>query len=294
MTVSKVGPIRFHEDPAYFREAVDFTAAATGFPSRLIERDYFCTVLLQHMAAIDAELVFKGDTWLAKVHADFYRLSEVIDFAIPTPVDASRTQRSRRARDLKAAVNRIDRELAGFRVTSPLTGANNSTQYIAVLGYSSLLGAKEETIKIEVGLREPLLTPSLQAEVRTLLLDPVSELPLVPHLSVECLSWQEAMAEKFRAALSRRDVAVSDIYDIDHAVHRLRFHALEPGFVELVRTKLAVPGNEAIDVSVGRLNSLRLQVDAELRPVLRAQDFAEFDLERAFGTVVEVAAALER
>ena len=294
MTVSKVGPIRFHEDPAYFREAVDFTAAATGFPSRLIERDYFCTVLLQHMAAIDAELVFKGDTWLAKVHADFYRLSEVIDFAIPTPVDASRTQRSRRARDLKAAVNRIDRELAGFRVTSPLTGANNSTQYIAVLGYSSLLGAKEETIKIEVGLREPLLTPSLQAEVRTLLLDPVSELPLVPHLSVECLSWQEAMAEKFRAALSRRDVAVSDIYDIDHAVHRLRFHALEPGFVELVRTKLAVPGNEAIDVSVGRLNSLRMQVDAELRPVLRAQDFAEFDLERAFGTVVEVAAALER
>ena len=62
MTVSKVAPIRFHEDPAYFREAVNFTAAATGFPSRLIEKDYFCTVLLQHMAAIDAELVFKGGT----------------------------------------------------------------------------------------------------------------------------------------------------------------------------------------------------------------------------------------
>ena len=58
--------------------------------------------------------------------------------------------------------------------------------------------------------------------------------------------------------------------------------------------KLAVPGNEVIDVSVGRLNSLRLQVDAELRPVLRTQDFEEFDLERAFAVVVEVAAALER
>jgi hypothetical protein len=246
------------------------------------------------MAATDAELVFKGATCLAKVHADFYRLSEDIDFAIPTPVDASRTQRSRRARDLKAAVKRIDQELAGFRVTSPMTGANDSTQYIAVLGYSSLLGPKEETIKIEVGLREPLLTPSLQAEVRTLLLDPVSELPLVPLLSVECLSWQEAMAEKLRAALSRRDVAVRDFYDIDHAVHRLGFPVLGPGFVELVRTKLAIPGNESIDVSVGRLNNLRLQVDAELRPVLRAQDFAEFNLERAFAEVVEVAAALER
>ena len=294
MTVSRVAPIRFHEDPAYFREAVDYTAAATGFPSRLIEKDYFCTVLLQHMAAIDAELVFKGDTCLAKVHADFYRLSEDIDFAIPTPVDASRTQRSRRARDLKAAVKRIDQELAGFRVTSPMTGANDSTQYIAVLGYSSLLGPKEETIKIEVGLREPLLTPSLQAEVRTLLLDPVNELPLVPLLSVECLSWEEAMAEKFRAALSRREVAVRDFYDIDHAVHRLGFRVLGPEFVELVRTKLAIPGNESIDVSAGRLNNLRLQVDAELRPVLRAQDFAEFNLERAFAEVVEVAAALER
>ena len=291
--MSKAAPIRFHEDPAYFREAVDFTAAATGFPSRLVEKDYFCTVLLQHMAATDAELVFKGATCLAKVHADFYRLSEDIDFVIPTPVDASRTQRSRRARGLKTAVERIDRESAGFRVTSPMTGANNSTQYIAVLGYSSLLGAQEETIKIEVGLREPLLTPSLQAEVRTLLLDPVNELPLVPLPSVKCLSWEEAMAEKFRAALSRRDVAVRDFYDIDHAVHRLGFDALGPGFVELVRMKLAVPGNEAIDVSVGRLNNLRLQVDPELRPVLRAQDFAEFDLERAYGTVVEVAAALE-
>lgn len=294
MTVSKLAPVRFHEDPAYFREAVDFTAAATGFPSRMIEKDYFCTVLLQHMAAIDAELVFKGATCLAKVHADFYRLSEDIDFVIPTPVNATRTQRSRRARTLKGAVERIDRELAGFRVTTPMKGANNSTQYIAVLGYRSLLGPKEETIKLEVGLREPLLTPSLQAEVRTLLLDPVNELPLVPLPLVECLSWEEAMAEKFRAALSRRDVAVRDFYDIDHVVHRLGFPVLGPGFVGLVRSKLAVPGNESMDVSAGRLDNLRLQVDPELRPVLRAQDFAEFNLERAYAKVVEVAAALER
>jgi predicted nucleotidyltransferase component of viral defense system len=292
MTVSKVAPIRFHEDKAYFREAVDFTAAATGFPSRLIEKDYFCTVLLQHMAATDSELVFKGGTCLAKVHANLYRLSEDIDFAIPTPVDASRSHRSRRARDLKSAVKRIDQELAGIRVTTAMTGANNSTQYIAVLGYSSLVSPQEETIKIEVGLREPLILPSMQAEVRTLLLDPVNELPMVPLPSVECLSWEEAMAEKFRAALSRRDVAVRDFYDIDHAVHRLGFPVLGRGFVELVSEKLAVPGNESIDVSAGRLDNLRLQVDPELRPVLRAQDFAEFNLERAFAKVVEVAAAL--
>lgn len=286
--------IRSHEDPIYFREAVDFTSAVTGFPSRLIEKDYFCTVLLQYLSAMDAELVFKGGTCLAKVYADFYRLSEDLDFAIPTPVDATRGQRSRRAQGIRGAVDQMSSQLPGFRVEDPLRGANNSTQYMLVLGYTSLLGSTEETIKIEVGLREPLLTEVVQADVKTLLLNPVNELPLVPLLTFECLSWEEAMAEKLRAALSRRVVAIRDFYDIDQAIHGQGLSVLKPELVELVRAKLTVPGNEAVDVSGGRLESLRLQVDTELKPVLRDQDFAEFDLDRAFEKVMEVALALDR
>jgi hypothetical protein len=59
-----------------------------------------------------------------------------------------------------------------------------------------------------------------------------------------------------------------------------------------VRQKLAVPGNDPVDVSPGRLASLRLQLEAELRPVLRDPDFAKFDLDRAFTSVAKVAAAL--
>ena len=44
---------------------------------------------------------------------------------------------------------------------------------------------------------------------------------MVPAFSVPCLSRAEAMAEKLRAALSRRDVAIGDFYDVDHAVRRL-------------------------------------------------------------------------
>ena len=43
-------PIRTHQDPALFREAVNYTTAATRFPSRLIEKDYFCTVILRPLA----------------------------------------------------------------------------------------------------------------------------------------------------------------------------------------------------------------------------------------------------
>lgn len=294
MTVPEQVPLRLTEDPALFREAVNFTAAETGFAPRLIEKDYFCSVLLQHLAAAGADLVFKGGTCLAKVHAGFYRLSEDLDFAIDSPVDAPRADRSRRAAKSKDAVVKIGKRLSGFRVITPLTGANDSTQYAAVIGYTSLLGPQEEAIKIEVGLREPLLTPVMRGEARTLLLDPISGSPLVAPFPMPCLSREEVMAEKLRAALSRREAVIRDFYDIDHAIRRLGLRVQDPELVRLVGEKLAVPGNEPVDVSAARLAALKPQLESQLKPVLRDRDFAEFDLERAFATVAEVAAALER
>lgn len=282
--------LRFHvEDPALFREAVAFTAAETRFSPRLIEKDYFCSVILRHLAAADAGLVFRGGTCLAKVHAGLYRLSEDLDFLIPMPVDASRADRRGRASECRRAVASIDEALPGLRVIAPFAGANDSRQYAALVSYQTLVTSSPETIKIEVGLREPILTEAIQAEARTVLLDPVSGEPVVPAFPLPCLVRQEAMAEKLRAALSRREVAIRDFFDVDHAVRvqRLRLHADD--LLELVKRKLAIPGNAPIDVSEARLIALRQQVDAELRPVLRGADFAEFDLERAFAAVVELA-----
>ena len=47
-------PIQTHEDPLLFREAINFTATQTRFLPRLIEKDYFCTLLLNYLAAADA------------------------------------------------------------------------------------------------------------------------------------------------------------------------------------------------------------------------------------------------
>jgi len=143
-----------------------------------------------------------------------------------------------------------------------------------------------------VGLREPALTSVEDGAAATLLLDPISGSPLVPPVSLPCLSREEAMAEKLRAALSRRVVAIRDFFDVDYAVRRLRFDPLDERIVVLVRAKLGVPGNDAVDVSTVRLDALRKQLTSQLKPVLRNRDFAEFDLERAFGTVSAVAAAL--
>lgn len=288
--MSKPDPtaIRVHEDPAMFLEAVNFTAARTGFSPRLIEKDYFCTLLLRYLAT-SGVLVFKGGTCMAKVHAEFYRLSEDLDFAIPMPCDAMRAERSRQAKKLKRIVAELGTELEGFTVVEPLTGANVSTQYVSVVGYNSLLSGQPEGIKIEIGLREPLLMPAFDGAARTALLDPVSGRPMVPPVAVRCISRMEAFAEKFRAALSRHEAAIRDFYDIDYAVRRLDLRPQDATLVELVRRKLAMPGNEPADVSEARLAMLRRQLDAQLKPVLRDRDFAEFDLERAFRTVTQLA-----
>jgi hypothetical protein len=63
-------PIRLHqENPRLFKEAIGFTAAETGFIPRLIEKDYFCSVVLEDLASLHAANIFKGGTLLAKVHS---------------------------------------------------------------------------------------------------------------------------------------------------------------------------------------------------------------------------------
>ena len=285
--------IKFHEDMELFREAMNFTAAETAFAARLIEKDYFCSVLLEHLAAVTGgQLVFKGGTCLAKVHAEFYRLSEDLDFVLPMPVDAPRSERSRRAVALKEAVAALPRALPCFRVVEPLLGANESTQYTGSVGYTSALSRQEETINIEISLREPLLTPTVIGAARTILLDPVSGAPLVPPMPVRCISKTEAIAEKFRAALTRPEIAIRDFYDLDYVAREHEVRTEDAELITLVRRKLAVPGNEPINMGPDRMPELRRQLEARLKPVLRERDFSEFDLDRAYKMAAEMAKAV--
>jgi hypothetical protein len=79
--------------------------------------------------------------------------------------------------------------LPAFGMIQPLTGANNSTHYIAVVGYKSLISNQQDMIKTEVGLREPLLTTVHRGSAKTMLLDPVSDRPLLNPASLCCIFW---------------------------------------------------------------------------------------------------------
>ena len=282
--------LELHEDRDRFGEALSFTEAELRFPARLVEKDYYCTVLLEYLAGKVPGLVFKGGTCLAKVHTHFFRLSEDLDFVIPVAEDTSRTERRKLVSPVKDFFIGLARALPCFQIKGPLKGANNSTQYVGSVSYQSFGTGQGEMIKIEVALREPLLTPPIAADAQTALLDPLTGHAIMAPVSLSCISKMEAFAEKFRAALSRRAVAVRDFFDLDYAVLRLGLRPEDAELIRLVRRKLAVSGNEPVDVSANRLAALRQQVEPQLQPVLRAQDFAEFDLERAFQIMATMAA----
>jgi predicted nucleotidyltransferase component of viral defense system len=286
-------PIRSHEEaPDDLREAIRFTAEETGFSPRMIEKDYFCSVVLEALEQEGGALVFKGGTCLAKVHAGFFRLSEDLDFSIPTALDATRGDRRRAIGPVKELVDGLPGRAAGLELRAPLTGGNLSTQYNATLVYHSLLAPAEETIQIEIGLREPTVAPTVQGAVHTMVMHWAGGDAFLAPFTTHCLSYREAMAEKLRAALSRREPTIRDFFDIDHAVRNTRFDIEDGELLRLLRAKLAVPGTPAPNVSTQRLDQLRGQMETHLRPVLRPREFEEFDLERAFAIVADAAARL--
>lgn len=287
------GRFQVHLDAEFFREAVAFTAAETGFGPRLIEKDYYCSLLISELCRATEDLVFKGGTCLAKVHADFYRLSEDLDWTIHVEAGTKRAQRRTLASGVKQAVLELADRYPELELQQPLAGANQSTQYVGAVAYRSGLSGETEPVKIEVGLREPLLTPAEHKETRTLMLNPLTGRSLIASFASRCISLPEAYAEKFRAALCRLEPAIRDFYDLHHAATSALIVPHDDGLLELIKRKIMVPGNDPVDVSDDRLDQLRMQLEAQLKPVLRAVDFESFDLDRTFNMVRTVAGEVQ-
>jgi len=239
------------------RAAIKFTAEETGFLPRLVEKDYFCSVILEFLAEAEVPLVFKGGTCLAKVHSGYFRMSEDLDFTIPTSPEAARADRRRAIVPIRKLIASLPARIPAFEVPVPLAGHNMSTQYNATLAYRSPLTQATETIEVEIGIREPTLSPPEHLPVHTSMRHWVRGDVLLETFPVRCLSYTETMAEKLRAALCRREVAIRDFFDIDHAVRAGRLSPREPTILELVRRKLAIPGTMPVDVSAERMEQLR-------------------------------------
>ena len=281
-------PYPHHTDPDIFLEALSYSEAVTGFTASLIEKDYYCSLILQHLFNRDTPLVFKGGTCLSKIYADFYRLSEDLDLVIPVEVNTSRNQRRSEMDSIRGIFSEHPAVIPGVVVSKKFRGHNESRQYIGCVEYTSAVMDKQERIKIEIGIREPLLVPPVPGETRTIAMNPFSGQPLIPIFIVRAMEMREAYAEKVRAALTRKEPAIRDLYDLFHAVRKIGLDLDDPDFLIMVKKKLDVPGNTPIDISLEYKQELDRQLEGQLRPVLRPGDFDGFNMDEAFELIARV------
>ena len=275
-----------HHRPQEFRAALEFTAAETGFSSRLIEKDYWCSLILRELYADEGTpLVFKGGTLLSKAFAGFDRMSEDLDFTIPTGAAVKRSSRSKKAEQIKARLEAMTQKL-GLRWTEEWRGHNNSTQHGGRLVYKANRGG-EDGILIEVSQREEVWEGVERTPLQTLLLNPLFSEAVVPPITVGALSQREAYAEKVRAALTREEPAIRDLYDLRQGQRAGRLPLEDASWFSLVRRKC--DGFDLTDAcSETRFEQFRRGVETDLLPVLRSGAVSEFQFSEAWSLVKEI------
>lgn len=277
--------LNFHKKEKDFLEAIRKTSQNSGFSEILIEKDYYCSLLLREIFQTKNHLlVFKGGTLLNKCYAGFYRLSEDLDFSISDKQKTSRKQRLSLAKKSKEHIIDIVKKLS-LDFSKTFEGHNESRLYSAEITYNSLITGNKNTIKIEFGIHEKVWErESLMA--KTLLENPLTQKPVLSDFHVVGLSLKEAYSEKIRAALSRKEPAIRDIFDIHYAIKK-RLIEETRGYIKIhdissmVKYKLKVL-NCQIDLSKERKKEFLSQLETGLKPVLRQKDFEEFNFEQAW------------
>lgn len=271
-------------DRERLRDIIPAIAGKLKFRPVIVEKDYYLTVILNNIEKLLSDkIVFKGGTLLNKVHLNYHRLSEDLDFTYYAPL----TVRSQRSKAITPIREKMPDFLKVLQLTSDKPegeGFNNSKQYVFKAKYPSVLTAKDDIIKIEISLRQPPLDKPVHTEIKHFYQDPFTGDDLFPSGKVLSLSWNEAVAEKLKAAISRKDVAVRDYYDLWH-IAEFGFDFYNDKFIRLFKRKVTDEGytgdyRKDFGLSADKLSLLRRQVDTDLMPVIRAGE--SFDLDKVF------------
>jgi len=290
-----------HSDKDEFLKVLERTSAQTGFPLRLLEKDYYITVVLSGISQLSGSLIFKGGTCLSKIYYSYYRLSEDLDFTLKLP--GSNSTRSIR----RNAVKPIKETIGGFLKKYDMSiknldkaGHRESTQYVYYLAYDSVVLNKEESIKLEIGLRFNPLLPAQAKKVKHKFLHPFTRECLLDAGTVNCLALKELVAEKLRASATRKIIAGRDFYDLGYLL-KSEFNFNDKEVLELFKKKLKEDGFSSqlsgYRVNLGRtdreIDEMMSRVSDELLPVLTLKEQKSFKMGKTINELNRVFAGIK-
>lgn len=277
-----------HNDKEEFLKILERTSAQTGFPLRLLEKDYYITVVLSKINELSNDLVFKGATCLSKVYYSYCRLSEDLDFTLKLHAkNPTRTTRSNAMKPIKESLRAFLGNLGMSIEDLDKAGHRESTQYIYYLDYDSVVLNKKESIKLEIGLRFNPFLPTEKHRVNHKFIHPFTKELLFDGGSVNCLALKELVAEKLRAAATREVIAGRDFYDLGYLL-REGFNFKDKELLSLFKKKLEEDGFssdlEKYRINLGRsekeINEMKSRVKDELFPVLTIDEQRSFDMQK--------------
>lgn len=256
------------------------------FKPAIVEKDYYLTIILNNINAhLSRNIVFKGGTLLNKVHLNYHRLSEDLDFSYYGRTALK--SRSMRSKAIQPIRDKMPEFLKTLRLKSDNPhgdGFNNSTQYVFKIQYPSMLTGKDEAIKLEISLRQTPFDKPVQNLIKHFYQDPFTEENLIPMDKVLSLSLNEAIAEKLKAAISRKTVAIRDFYDLWY-IAESGFDFYDKKFIKLFMRKVVEEGytgdfRKNFGLEPEQLSLLQNQIASDLAPVIRLDE--TFDLGKVF------------
>jgi predicted nucleotidyltransferase component of viral defense system len=273
-------------DRENLEKIIPVIAQKYNFRFETIEKDYYLTLILNHIEShLSDKIVFKGGTLLNKIHLNYHRLSEDIDFTYLSP--DSLDARSKRSKVITPIREKMPGLLKLLELKSEKPegeGFNNSTQYVFNLKYPSFITGRDEGIKLEISLRQTPLDKPVHNAVTHFYQDPFTGKNLIPQNRILSLSLNEAVAEKLKAAITRRDAAIRDYYDLWY-ISEAKFDFRNKPFVSLFKKKLAAEKykgdhghNFGLDDKTVQL--LKRQIETDLMTVIRVDE--RFDLDKVF------------
>ncbi|MCK4463503.1 MAG: nucleotidyl transferase AbiEii/AbiGii toxin family protein [Candidatus Omnitrophica bacterium] len=278
-----------HKDKDKFSKLVDRIASVTGFYAPLMEKDYYLTLILSRINELSDNLIFKGGSCLNKIYYSYYRLSEDLDFSMRLPdYTTTRGKRRKCIQPVKDNIEAFAKQLDMRIESTENAGRNESKQYIYCFAYDPVTVPSEQTIKFEIGLRFNPIVKTETREVKHKFLHPFTGEPLFDGGKVNCLSLEEIVSEKLRAAALRLTIAPRDFYDLDFIL-RHGFNLADKKVMKLFKKKIEEDGGD-MDLSKYRVNlgrpdeeikDMRSRIENELFDVLTPGERENFNLDTA-------------
>ena len=281
--------IRLEENKSKFKDLINVLSGKYPFTTYVIEKDYYLIKLLTAIEEFCQDrLVFKGGTALNKVFLGYYRMSEDLDFIniIEKPL-ATKKERSKAIDFLRDVLDEICKKSNLMCKDKHGKGANQSTQYFFNFGYESIITNTKGTLTLEVSQRNnPILQPQKKS-IDHIFKDPFTGEYLFPAGTVLCLEFEELIAEKTRAMITRKEVASRDLFDLQY-LYDAKFNFFDKDYIKLLKQKLR-EDSFSDDLpcyrrNFGRSNEeiarLKGKIEAELFPVISPKQAEEFDADK--------------